>query len=332
MKHRILYLPIIEQGLVHALQIRTKHGLRDALKQYGEVYQLDYLDIPLDLLFDEVIERIERFKPTLLLTQLHGVDRLTVAHMKEIRSAYPDLICANWSGDSWHHSLSSPEMLDLCRTFDLQLIAAPDELPVYAQNGIRARFWQIAYEEPIDPLPETPTYDVVFLGNVISEKRRSLLEFLRSLEGVSVGIYGDWDRSDGQNTYDFAAGEALYKNATVAIADRAYPDQLNYVSNRPIHILMAGGAVLLHEHVPKMRELLGITAAIHYDEWETFDDLDRLIRSHVQGSAFDRDRRKRIVAEGQSYAKRHHQYENRVVELFEEFLPQIHQIDENERT
>src|SRR5512133_1874639 len=110
-------------------------------------------------------------------------------------------------------------MLSLCQSFDLQLVAAPDVLPVYARHGINAKFWQIAYEAPVGPLPEVPEYDVVFLGNVISETRRALLEWLRSLDGVKVGIYGDWQYADGNCLYDFAFGEALYKKAKIAIAD-----------------------------------------------------------------------------------------------------------------
>lgn len=322
---KILYLPVIEPGANHETALTNKRGLYDALYSAGHtVKQLDYLDVPVRELYSTVRRVIDSISPDLLLTQLHGVDRLCVEDMKKICIAYPSLKIVNWSGDSWSHSLTSPEMLDLCHQFDLQLVAAPDVLPVYTQNGIHAHFWQIGYEAPVGPLPDMPHYDVVFLGNVISDKRRALLEFLRTLEGISVGIYGDWEHADGRNTYDFGAGEALYKNAKIAIADLSYPDQSNYVSNRPIQILMAGGAILLHEHVDKMNELLGIQHPQHYLEWHNLDELRYQIDKCLDRVGFSfRTHIDRTIHDGQAFAQQHHTYAARVAQLFDEFLPEL---------
>lgn len=318
---KILYLPIIEPGDAHATALINKRGLRDALEKYGPVTQLDYLAIPQSDLFKVVYDMLAVGEYGMLLTQLHGVDRLSADNFKAIRAKHPTLKIINWSGDSWLHSLTSPEMLDLCHQFDLQLVAAPDVLPVYEASGIRARFWQIAFEKSVGPLPDMPHYDVVFLGNVISDKRRALLEFLRTLDGVSVGIYGDWEHADGRNVYDFGAGEALYKNAKIAIADCAYPDQVNYVSNRPIQILMAGGALLLHEYVPKMDVLLGIEDGVHFRGWNNFDELRARIDYETlcpRGLTTEK-----IVQVGQTFAREHHTYDARVNQLFNEYLLEV---------
>lgn len=319
---RTLYAPIIEPGENHNVALVNKRGYRDALARYGDVEQIDYLAIPIDKLHKTFMERLSAFKPDLLFTQLHGADRLTPDDFRIFRGEFPKLIFVNWSGDSWNHSLVSPVMLDLCRQFDLQMVAAPDVLPIYAQHGIRAKFQQIAYESPVGLLPDMPAYDVVMLGNVISEKRRKLFEFLRTLKDVKVGIYGDWEHADGRCTYNFGMGEALYKNAKVAIADAAYVDQKNYVSNRPIQVLMAGGAILLHEHVSRMDVLLGIEDGENYLAWDDFYDLERSIKIVLN----DHDPAyfmPGIVSRGQTFARVYHTYDVRATQLFDEFLPEL---------
>lgn len=318
---RVLYLPIIEPGRFHDVALANKRGLRDALTTYGIVRQMDYLALPRESLFREVMGHIEEFQPTLFLTQFHSAEHLTPADLANIRAKYPALRLVNWSGDSWNHSLVSEPMLDLARQYDLWTVAAPDVLPTYAERNIHAAYWQIAYEAPVGKLPDMPTYDVVFLANVINDERRELMDFLRTLDGVSVGIYGDWEHADGTCQYDFGAGEALYKNAKIAIADNVYPDQQNYVSNRPIQALVAGGALLLHQHVPKMVDLLGIERGTHYVEWDTFETLEKHIRSYLKKG--NEPRRRKIVKAGQEYALAHHLYCHRAKQLFEELLPEV---------
>src|SRR5690606_4711585 len=97
-------------------------------------------------------------------------------------AAYPGITWVNWSGDSWAHSLTAPAILELAREFDLWLVAAPDALPTYAAEGIRAAYWNIALEPSVEPLPDMPAYDVVFLANVINDKRRQLMERLRAIQ------------------------------------------------------------------------------------------------------------------------------------------------------
>jgi hypothetical protein len=119
--------------------------------------------------------------------------------------------------------------------------------------------------------------------------------------------------------YNFGAGEALYKLAKVAIADNVYPDQQNYTSNRPIQVLMAGGATLLHQHVPKMDILLGIQSGNHYIEWDDLDDLRFKVRYWVE--QYGTSPQKRMVRDGQAYAQAHHTWDCRVRQLFTEYLP-----------
>ena len=206
----------------------------------------------------------------------------------------------------------------MAREFDLQLVAAPDCLPVYEAAGINAAYWNIALERPVGKLPDMPTYDVVFLANVINDKRLALMKFLKSLD-VRVGIYGDWSEADGRNVYNFAEGEVLYRNATIAIADNVYQDTQNYISNRPMQIMAAGGAICLHQHVPKMKELSGWDAGRHYIEWFDLDDLGKTIQYLLKvGKSVDYQH---MVSNAQKHVLEHHTWEARVNQLFNQFLP-----------
>lgn len=317
---RTLLSQIYEPGQFHANALAQKRGLREALAHYGAIHDFDYLANDRATLYQGYINRIESFQPDLVLTQFHGADLLTPAQLRELKQTYPGIVWANLSGDSWLHSLTAPPILDLAHEYDLWLVCAPDVLPFYAQEGIHAHFWQIAYEYPLLPLPAMPAYDVVFLGNVISEKRRELLKLLRTLD-VSVGIYGDWEGADGHNTYDFRAGEALYQNASLAIADCAYPDQANYISNRPFQCLGAGGALLLHQRVERMAALSGLSGGVHYIEWNTLDELPALIDFWLKyDQAWEKHR---ITQAGQRFVHYYHTWEARAKQLVEEFLPEV---------
>lgn len=312
---RTLLAQVYEAGRFHANAVTQKTGLRRALEAVGPLHDFDYLANDRATLFQGFVNRFETFHPDLLLTQFHGADPDILAGVRMLREQYPNTIFVNWSGDSWLHSLTAPPILELAKLYDLWLVAAPDVLPVYREHGIRAAYWQIGLEIPDGPLPDMPVYDVVFLGNIISEQRRALRDFLRTLPDVRVGIYGDGDGVDGHNTYDFAAGESLYRNAKLAIADAAYVDQRNYVSNRPLQIMGAGGAMLLHQHVPKMKELLGVDNGVHYIEWTTFVHLRHLITRYLHPNWTGL--RTVISAQAKEYVLEHHTYTRRVEQLLD---------------
>jgi HEPN domain-containing protein len=319
-EHRILYLPIFEPGTVHDLQVVNKRGLYDGLSLYAKVAELDYLNIPRPELFGAVVQVLREIDATILFTQLHAADCLTPQNMRDIRALFPNLIIINWSGDHWHHSLTSPSMLELCHTLDFQLTAAIDAIVTYAENEIKAFYWNMGYEKPVGDLPDMPTYDIVFLANVVSERRRELMKFLKSLP-YNVGIYGDWDGRDGRNVYDFGQGEALYKNATISIADNTYPESCNFMSNRVYQTLVAGGAILLQQHIPRMAEIGGLVDGVHYIEWQENDDLKDKIAYWLDPE--HAPERCQIVEQGREFALAKHTYAERARQLFKEFLPEV---------
>jgi hypothetical protein len=311
----ILYCPIFEGGSAHATAVANKRGLYTALAKAGHrVTEYDYQARPRSMWIHDWNALAEIMGCDLVISQFHGSDETVVADVQAFRQKWPNARWCNWSGDSWTHSLTSPQMLDLCRVIDLQLVAAPDSLPIYAANGIRAEYWNIAYEPPVRPLPEVPHYDVVFLANVINSKRYDLMERLRSLEGISVGIYGDYARADGHCVYDFAYGEALYKRATLAIADNVYDEQQRYISNRPMQCMAAGGALLLHQHVDKLFEMTGWVEREHYIEWRTVDELVDLIPACLNDVS---GKREDIVEAAQWQVLTYHTFEARVSQLMD---------------
>lgn len=322
---KILYMPIFEGGSVHATAIACKRGLYTALAKAGhQVTEFDYL-AHADTIESDMLDLLRLHEPDMLLTQLHGANVLLPDFLGALKGSYPDMFLVNWSGDSWLHSLTAQPMIDLLRHVDLQLVAAPDVLPEYERLGIRAGYWNIAYEPPIGELPDMPAYDIVFLGNVINDKRRAMLEMLRTLP-YKVGIYGDWEHADGRNVYNFAEGEALYKNARLAIADNVYVDQQRYISNRPMQCMAAGGALLLHQYVERMEELSGWREWVHYVQWDDLADLKAVIdhwmtediipgESPVLMKGYKNSAA--IVSDAQAHVLEHHTFDARVRQLFE---------------
>lgn len=313
---RILYAPIFEPG--YPQQKAGKRGLREALARAGLVYEWDYLgDVKPGL-----AERVREWQPHLVLLQLHGTDKVTERDLVDARQAAPEAVFLNWNGDVWPEHLISPDMLSLLRHVDLQLVVNARVVPLYAERGIRAAYWQVAYE-PVDEsqLPAVAAHDVVFLANAYSTERKQLGKALATMAGVNVGLYGfGWPFPSGNTTYNFPATAALYRNAKIAIGDNQYPDETGFVSNRIFDALTAG-AFLLHQHVSGLDELTDLRAGEHYVVWRTPDELQRAIRYWLEPK--HAAERQRIASAGQAFVRAHHNFDARVAELFDTLLPMI---------
>lgn len=319
---KTLYLPIHVGGTYRERSLANKHGLRDALAALGQVREIDYLSItPADL--DAVLRtEIDSFQPELLFTQIQGVEPLTTGMLWKLRETYPTMKVVNWNGDYWPEHLTSPEMLDLLLNVDLQLVVNGSVLDAYQQHGIHAAFCPFGYETPLAPLDmNAPFYDVLFLGNNYSEKRQQLYETLRSLQGVTVGIYGaGWPVSQGECNYDFAAAESLYAHAQIVISDNQFPDAKGYMSDRPIQAL-AAGTLVLQQYVADLEGLAGLMDGVHYVQWKELSDLPGLIEYWL--SRPQEHVRARIAREGQAFVKLAHTWDSRVRELMISWLPEL---------
>lgn len=317
-RFRILYLPVFEPG--HAHQRTNKHGLRDALARKGLVYEHDYVNQPTNL-----TALCRAWRPDLLLLQCHGTDKITARDVANAKAAHPDMLVANWNGDVYADRLLDAPMIDLLREVDVQLVVNKAVLPRYAQEGIYARYWQCAYEPlDFDRLPAVDPLDVALLANAYSDQRIQLGAVLMGIDGVNLRIYGSgWPKqySAGNTTYDFAGSAAVMKAAKLVIGDNQFPHDYGFVSNRVFDTLAADGGLLLHQHVPGLKEELGIISGVHYIQWETLDQLPALIRYWLRPENA-KDRRK-IAAAGARFVRGFHTFDERVRELFFDILPGI---------
>ncbi len=302
---RVLYMPIYERGYV--LQQQYKRGLREALQRVGLVYEIDYVNTSYNL-----PAIVEIFKPHLLLTQAHAPSSISVRQIAKARAICPEMVVVNWNGDVYEHGLTTDEMLAYLRHFDLQLVVNASVIPLYQAAGIQSAYWQVGYE-PVDALPQMPAHDVVFLGNAYSEDRKALGHMLQNMQGINVGLYGrGWKWGNGDTTYNFPAGAALYQNAKIAIGDNQYPGKRGFVSNRLIEAL-AAGVFMLHQTIDGLDELTGLQDGVHYVSWTDSADLQHKIEHWL---APRRQQKRQAIADaGYAYVRENHSFDRRVEEL-----------------
>lgn len=322
---RTLYLPIIERydpSLGASVQKIQKHGLKDALAEVGIVHELDYVNIGQAKIDQELNAALDSFQPDVLFTQLHDAEYITPPMLRAIRERCPRLVVINWNGDTHLSHLIDKKMLDLLRYVDLQLIVNLRAVDTYKQYGIISAYWQCAYE-PVDEtaLPDVPKYDIVFQGSAYNEHRKELGRRLRAKYGAKLGLYGDyWGDGDnpagaqGRNLYDFAQGRALYRNAKLCIGSNEYPDDYGFVSNRIWEALINGESMLLHQPIPGLTELTGLTPDKHFVEWTDLDDLEAKLEYWLDPK---QDKRRRKIAQtARVYVMENHSFSARVKQLF----------------
>lgn len=315
---RVLYLPVYDPDLAHVQQV-TKRGLREAMQRRGfMVAELDYLNERVD-----VPAMVESFQPHIMLTQIHDTRNLPAYILAECRKRKRDMLIVNWNGDA--RGLGDPYYVQLLRHVDLQLVVNAAALKVYNANGIRAAYWQIGWETPHAALPIVAEHDVVMLGTCYNQARRQLEYALLTAakSGVNVGFYGmGWQHSDGDCLYDFAKGEALYKNAKIAISDTFHDgktDVEGFVSNRVIQAMHAG-VFVLQQRCEGLEKWTGLQSGVHYAEWTTHADLIEQINTWL--AAEDSERRK-IAEAGKAHVDKYFNFDTLLDQLFERILPAV---------
>ncbi len=312
---RVLHLPIYEQG--HPQAENREAGLTEAFAEYGTCLEIDYLNTPnLDL-----PRLVKCWQPDLILTQFQGWGyQLTPAILAEMRKAAPNALVVNWNGDAHERGLIDSRVFDLLRHIDLQTTVNAKVLPVYKAEHIPAAYWQIYYKEPIYPLPEMPTYDVLWQGNW-QEHRGDLFDVLYFLrhEGYNVGVYGNDQRANGNTHYDFAAQAALYANATITIGD-TFPNTEAFVSNRVFQALGAG-AFLLQQVSRNLEQYTGLIDGVHYVAWTDVSDMAAKIDWWSQPDRAEM--RAQIAAAGQAFIRENYSAAAQVRKLLADIIPTV---------
>ena len=314
-RKRVLYAPIIEPG--HNTQKKQKRGLRDALWSAGAVWEADYMYSKHD-----VAAAAEAWTPHLTITQFHNDGAIAKEDLGRIKRATQKHL-VNWCGDVWADQQLTPVFKDMLRLDDYHLVVNATLLPKYEELGIKAAYWQNAFETAVIGSDVGPLCDVIFLGNNYSPKdgegseaqdyRLKLAQALKSMP-YNVKVYGrayPAGLSDGESLYDYAKTGALYRGAKIIIADNQYLNATGFASDRIFMALAAGGGVLLHQKVDGMEKYMGFKNGVHYVEWETLEDL----RTSIDRLIANPEERIRIAEAGTRQCWDHNTYADRVVEL-----------------
>lgn len=309
---RILYAPIYEPGYPH--QKAQKRGLRDALKrgvQKGSpflVWELDYMAE--DDLETRLMDILHQFQPHILLTQVQAPSPFTAKIAHRVRMEFPYVTWINWNGDEGINGLIGGQMLEFLRHVDLQLIVNMAAMPLYEQRGIRAAYWQVAYEDVPEPLPDMPIHDVVWLASLYNPQRQAVAEVVREFGGAiyQPGI-------PPETIYYFDRGRALYRNAKIGIGTNEYPESPGFVSNRLFEGMAAGGCLFFQQTVKDLQKLTHIIPGTHFVEWRTPEDLRGLLRYFLDPA--HEDERQQIAEAGTRFVRHFHSFDARVRELFE---------------
>jgi glycosyltransferase involved in cell wall biosynthesis len=310
---RLVYAPLYEDK-VYPRQLKTKFGLREALSKYFLVSEINYRYDPESLYY-----MVSMFNPDVVLIQYHTSKLLSYDLMKKMRDEFPKTTFVSWNGD-YSETLYSREYTYVLKLFDIATFVCGDVEEKYVDLGINYQYWQIGYENypaPAESLIHKGKYDAVFLGNCYSPDRQKMGQMLRFHKEWNTGLYGRWPShigSDGDNQYDFAAGDVLYRSSKISIGDCGFPKSIGYVSNRLFQALHAG-AFLLQQNVIGMKELLGLEDGKHLVTWDNLIDLEEKLSYWLDPArASERDR---IAREGKRFVDANHSFEARVEEFMQ---------------
>lgn len=285
-----------------------EYGLAEAFAKVSHCWAVDIANESFDLL-----KMVETWQPHVLFIQLHDTTKIDANTLSRARALKPDMLVLTWNGDAHLSGLIAPDILEVLRYSDLQLIVNTKALPTYEQHGIRAAYWQIGLKEPAAPYEgDVPAHDILWQGNCYSPERLALLTAIRET-GYDVGVYGHCPDAIGYTHTDFAKQFALYASAKIVVSD-TFPNTEGYVSNRLFQALGAGGFVL-QEHSPRLDELTGLQAGTHYTEWKNLADLQRLIREWVHPDC--EGQRRAIAHAGMEFVRREFSYNAQVRKLWE---------------
>lgn len=285
-----------------------EYGLAEAFAKVSHCWAVDIANESFDL-----PKMAETWRPHVLFIQLHDTTKIDANTLSRARALKPDMLVLTWNGDAHLSGLIAPDILEVLRYSDLQLIVNTKALPTYEQHGIRAAYWQIGLKEPAAPYEgDVPAHDILWQGNCYSPERLALLTAIRET-GYEVGVYGHCPDAIGYTHADFPKQFALYTSAKIVVSD-TFPNTEGYVSNRLFQALGAGGFVL-QEYSPRLDELTGLQAGIHYVEWQDLADLQRLIREWLQPEC--EGQRRAIAHTGMQFVRQNFSYDSQVRKLWQ---------------
>jgi glycosyltransferase involved in cell wall biosynthesis len=254
------------------------------------------------------------FQPDICLMQVHDVKIINYDFIMQLKDEFKDTIFISWNGDYNPKTLSNKDYMLVMKQFDIASFVTAEIAADYLDYGINYRYWQLGYEEYI-PLKKyaKEAYDVVFLGNCYSSARQAMGEMLRYNKTWKTGLFGKWPshlKADGQNQYDFAEGDLIYRAGKIAIGDNQFSKSLGYTSNRLFQALHSG-AFLLQQTIPGLTKFLGFENGKHLVQWSNLDELQLMIEYYLKNP----EQREEIARAGKEFCDKYHSFKNRVDEF-----------------
>lgn len=304
----------------------AKPAFKNAVAECGIVWE--HLIKDDDAIYQKVLYAAGALQPHLILSNIHNYEIFNPAMVKRIRQSVPGAIWLNWIGDVWPRYHVHPEWTAVWQVLDGLLVVNADMIPVCAEHGIKAYYWQSGPEENDGEL-DVPSHDVLFQGNGHRREakngfRTKLYDALHRLrgEGIDVGIYGEDEkdpRVTGNTFWQFDKTQALNKAAKLVVSDNEF-GAAGYTSKRFFDIMFMGGGMILHQETPRFDELMHIKDGTHYISWSDYDDLQDKIRYWLKPA--QQKRRRQIAQNARRACLKHHTYPARMKELLMEVIPQ----------
>lgn len=320
-RERLRILFLMHYSPKHPNHRIEKRGIREGFQEYGIVYDYDFAgeySIGKDT-HTEIRRITEAFKPHLIFCQFHnpsnGISEETTLMLRRIA---PTAVMINWNGDVWTKNVEHVKTQNMLAPFDILTFTTWQLCQLATEKTGVPSFYVPNYFEPVDKIADMPSYDVLFTGTAYTPERLELMKLIKALP-YKTGIYGNGTTEvqiDGNTHYEWATTCGLYKNAKLIISDQQFQDAHGYVSNRLWESMSVGGGLCLQQHAPRLDELTGLKAGIHYVEWHNYTDLTEKIHYYL-AHPFEAQA---IVSAAYEFAQREANCLKRVQQYFEGIL------------
>lgn len=254
-----------------------------------------------------------RFEPDFVfLSKCLALDPATVSSIIESK---PN---AMWYHDpQWHRDLDRPDISHiasigkLARTF---FVTGFEE--EWRANGLNARFLPAAGDVSITPVASDSRFasDIAFIGTGYDPHRAEVL--VKLAERFAVRVWGPgWEKwreplswsgrsVEGRDFSAVCSSSAI----TLGINPSRAKGGVAYTSDRTWMVMLAGGFYLA-EHTPGVAEMLrdGEHCAFYRDLESCIEQCEKYLR--------DAALREKIRRAGEDFVRRHHTYDQRIVNL-----------------
>lgn len=256
---------------------------------------------------EKLLETIRQIEPDLLL--LGHSELVTVETIAKIREMFPRTKIAMWWVDPFDRSGHIDGRLPYLDAF----FATTD--PDYYSRLFKNRTAFFYMPNPCDDSIETDKafenesylHDLVFIGRN-DEKRKELIGYLKGLDFLNVGIYGDTKET-------LVFGRTFLKkiaSSKMAVNYSRYNDIPLYSSDRVIQLL-AQGTLVFSPRIPGFERLFSDEEIVYFD---SMDDLTEKLRFYHRNDT----ERIRIARNG--WQKAHERFD--VTQITKEMLEEIY--------